>query len=482
MVDHNQHSASGAGQLLRVLGPVRATALVVGSIIGTGVFIKPASMAEALGSASLVLLAWIAAGLLSLAGALTYAELGARHPRAGGEYVYIKEAYGPLPAFLFGWMRFWIGSPGSIAAFGVGSATFLAAVAPVEQDFPGGIAGLAVTLVVALTLVNLLTVSLSSGFQTFLTILKVLAVIGLAIVLFVAGREPSDVVPLGPHPLPATDAAGPGFAAFMVAVLAALWAFDGWNNMPMVAGEVKRPERNIPLALVIGMALVATLYLFADRAYFSVLTVEEIAALAQKGAPPVATVALQTALTDHGGEVAVRFMSLVFVVSALGAMTGSILTGARVPYAMAADGLFHRSFARLSGARVPAVSVAVQGAVAAILAASGTFDQLTNAVVFASWIFYGMCAGALFVLRRREARALGAGGAARAGYRVPLYPALPVVFIAVAAVLLVVTVIEMPLLSAIGLGVIALGVPIYAWLVRGAAKSAASSAGGTTSS
>jgi len=470
------------GDLARVLGPVRATALVVGSIIGTGVFIKPASMAAALGSSALVLLAWIAAGLLSLAGALTYAELGARHPRAGGEYVYLKEAYGPLPAFLYGWMRFWIGSPGSIAAFGVGSATFLAAVTNVEADYPGGVAGLAVTLVVALTLVNLLAVSLSSGFQTFLTILKVIAVLGLGVTLLVLGREPGTIAPGGPGAAPVADVGGPGFAAFMVAVLAALWAFDGWNNMPMVAGEVRRPERNIPLALALGMALVAALYLIADRAYFSVLTVEEVAALAHKGAPPVATVALQVAAPGVGGEPVVRFMSLVFVVSALGAMTGSILTGARVPYAMAADGLFHRSFARVSQARVPAVSVAVQGAVAATLAASGTFDQLTNAVVFASWIFYGMCAGALFVLRRRERAAAGGAGPRPGGYRVPLYPVLPIVFIAVAAVLLVVTVIEMPVLSAVGLGVIAAGVPVYVWLVRGPAKRAASSAGGTTSS
>lgn len=441
--------------LLRVLGPVRATALVVGTIIGTGVFIKPAAMADALGSSLLVFAAWIVAGCLSVAGALTYAELGARLPRAGGEYVYLKEAYGSLPAFLFGWMRFWIGSPGSIAAYGVGSAMFLAKIAPVA-DYPGGAAGLAVTLVVSLTLLNLLTVTIGSGFQTFLTILKVVAVLGLGIGLFVLGRDPSWVPPA------TTAIAEPGFGAFMIAVLAALWAYDGWNNMPMVAGEVKHPQRNIPLALGVGMAIVAALYVLADRAYFSVLSVEEIAALAEKGSLPVATTALMAAAPGGGGELALTLMSIVFVVSALGGMTGSILTGARVPYAMASDGLFHRSFARVSvRERVPAVSIAVQGFVASVLAASGTFDQLTNAVVFASWIFYGMCAGALFVLRKRA-------GADEGGprYRTPLYPALPIVFIAVAVVLLVVTVVEMPELSALGLGVLALGVPVFWWMTR----------------
>jgi len=438
-----------------VLGPVRATALVVGTIIGTGVFLKPGKMGALLGDSGLVLAAWVVAAILSVAGALTYAELGARMPEAGGEYAYLRTAYGRFPAFMFGWMRFWIGSPGSIAAFGVGTATFLAVILPVEAVWPGGIAGLAVTFIAALTLLNVVTVSIGSGVQTALTALKIVAVLGLAATLFVLGRSPD-----APLATSATLAEPPRFAAFVAAVVAALWAFDGWNNMPMVGGEVKNPRRNIPLALIAGMAVVTALYLFADRAYFAVLTEGEVAG-AGVAKVPVATTALQAATGATG--LPVMIMSLVFVVSALGAMTGSILTGARVPYAMAKDGLFLASFARIGATtRVPAVSVVVQGVVACVLALSGSFDELTEAVVFASWIFYGLTAAALFRVRR-----LGVG--ADAAYRTPLWPVMPLLFIAVAGVLLLTTVFNEPALSALGCGMLAIGVPVYLVFVRKAA-------------
>ncbi|MFO0746120.1 MAG: amino acid permease [Myxococcota bacterium] len=451
----------GGHGLARVLGPVRATALVVGSIIGTGVFLKPAKMAEAVGSSALVLGAWLVAGALSMAGALTYAELGARLPHAGGEYAYLKTAYGPLPAFMYGWMRFWIGSPGSIASFAVGTTVFLAQPSAFGIDveaFPGGASGLAVLIIAVLTGVNLLAVGFGAGVQTGLTVLKVVAVVGLGVALFALGRAPDAPV------LPTAPLGVAGFSTFVTAVLAALWAFDGWNNLPMVGSEVRRPRRNIPLALVVGMLLVTALYLVADRAYFAVLTPGEVAAASSK-AHPVASEALRAAVGTGSslGDSLVSLMTLVFVVSALGAMTGSILTGARVPYAMAKDGLFFPAFARVSAAaRVPAVSIAVQGLVSAILAVSGTFDQLTDAVVFASWIFYGLTAGALFRLRRR-----GIGGPTRdLPFRVPLYPVLPIVFIALAAVLLVNTIVTAPVLTALGLGVMLIGLPVYAWLRR----------------
>jgi APA family basic amino acid/polyamine antiporter len=450
MNDADEQAEPGA--LRRALGLWSATALVAGTIIGTGVFKKPAVMAAQVGSTEAVLAAWIVAGLLSVAGALTYAELGARLPRAGGEYVYLREAYGRFPAFMFGWMRFWIGSPGSIAAFAVAAAEFLGAVVPLEA-FPFGPTGLAVTLIATLTTVNVAAVSFGAGVQTALTAIKVLAIVALGATLFALGRS-SDAAPAQVPVAPG------GFSAFVSAVLAALWAFDGWNNLAMVGGEVKNPRRTIPLALMAGMAIVGALYLFADRAYFHVLSVGEAAASAQPGAPPVATAALGAA----AGPVAVTLVSLAFVVSALGAMAGSILTGARVPYAMAKDGLFASALARISPrTQVPAVAVVVLGVVSSLLAISGSFDQLTDSVVFAAWIFYGMGAGALLRLRRRTPPEPGA-------FSVPLYPVLPIVFIALAGVLLVNTVVTAPHLTALGLGVLGLGLPVYVWVRRRAGE------------
>ncbi len=445
--------------LLRVIGPVRATALVVGTIIGTGVFLKPAAMASALGDATWVLLAWITAALLSIAGALTYAELGARLPAAGGEYAYLRTAWGPLPAFFYGWMRFTIGAPGSIASFAVGAVLFLGQSLDTAA-FPGGPSALAVTLILVLTGLNLATVKLGATFQTAMTILKVVAIAGLAIALLGLGRSPD-----APN-LPTAPLGSPGFSAFVTAVLAALWAFDGWNNLVMVGSEIDRPKRNIPLALIFGMAVCTALYLLADRAYFAVLDIGEVAAASSKS-HPVATAALEAAVgtTSSFGPYIITLMSTLFVVSALGAMTGSILTGARVPFAMARDGLFFSAFARVSSTqRVPAVSILTQGLIASALAVSGTFDQLTDAVVFSSWIFYGLSALALFKVRQLQATNETASDAP--SFRVPLYPVLPIVFVVLTLVLLINTIATQPGLTALGLGVLALGLPVYAFLRR----------------
>ncbi len=447
--------------LSRALGVVTATALVAGTIIGTGVFLKPAVMAQGAGSEGLVLLAWIVAGLLSLAGALTYAELGALMPEAGGEYVYLRESYGRLPAFLYGWMRFFIGSAGSIAAYAVGSATFLSAVVDVEA-WPGGKPGLAITFIALFVISNCLALTFGARLQAALTALKVVSIVGLCMALFALGSGPEATAPEpGYH----------GMAAFGTAVLAALWAFDGWNNLAMVGGEIRDPQKNLPRALIFGMALVAALYLLANSAYFHALDFHAVSAsysTAHKDALPVATAAL-AAVTDPSATTSpsgpVVAISILFLVSALGAMNGSILTASRVPYALARDGLFPRSLAALSTRNVPVFAVLAQGAVSAVLALSGTFDQLTDAVVFASWIFYGLCTGAVFILRRRMR-----GTGKVPPYRTPFYPVLPAVFIAVTALLLVNTVMSMPGLTALGMGIIALGVPVYFLAARVSAR------------
>jgi len=442
--------------LSRALGVVAATALVAGTIIGTGVFAKPAVMAQGAGSEGLVLLAWIVAGLLSLAGALTYAELGALMPEAGGEYVYLRESYGRLPAFLYGWMRFFIGSAGSIAAYAVGSAKFLSVIVAVDL-WPGGKDGLAVTFIAILVVTNCLALRFGARLQTALTALKVVSIIGLCMALFALGSGPA---PTSPEP------GFQGVALFGSAVIAALWAFDGWNNLAMVGGEIKDPQKNLPRALIFGMALVAALYLLANSAYFHALDFHAVSAsysTAHKDALPVATAALAavTGPSSSGVSGPVIVVSILFVVSALGAMNGSIMTGSRVPYALARDGLFPRALAALSTRHVPVFAVVAQGIVAAILALWGTFDQLTDAVVFASWIFYGLCTGAVFILRRRMR-----GTGRVPPYRTPFYPVLPAVFIAVTLLLLLVTVIADPLATALGLGIIAAGVPVYLLAAR----------------
>lgn len=452
--------------LKRHLGLVSATSLLVGGVVGSGIFAVPADMLAAAPSVPACLAIWLAAGAISFLGSLTFAELGSMLPEAGGEYVYLREAYGRAVAFLFGWMRFWVASPGSVAVFAVAAAKFTATSAPLA-DWLGGQTTLALFFIGVFTATNCLAVALGARLQTLLTALKVLIIVGLGLALFAldgsAGAPP-------PAPVAARDF---DLSAFGTAVIAALWAFDGWNNLAMVGGEIRNPRRNIPRALIVGMAIVAALYLFANFAYFHVLGVADVAGSYSSANPkalPVATQALLTALGPESSWAtsAVAIVSGLLIVSALGAMNGSIMTGARVPYAMARDHLVPAALGRVSRhGGSPVAAVVAQGVVASILAVSGTFDQLTDAVVFASWVFYALCTGAVFRLRRRFPTAPGT-------FLTPLYPLLPVVFIAVAALLLVNTIATSPALSALGLGVIALGVPTYLVIRRHAPVVAAS--------
>ena len=462
-------------QLVRGLTLTDTTALVVGTVIGTGVFLKSAIMAQDAGTPLLVLAAWVAAGLLSLAGALTYAELGAMLPHAGGEYVYLRRSYGELSAFLFGWMRFVVAGSGSIAILGVGFATFLSAIVPTNTTWAhatynfmgrtmewrfGLTQVVAIAAIAFFAVVNCLTVVVGGRVQTALTILKVG---GIAMVVFgIAFLSPTgDWAHLA---APSSGDRG-GAAAFGLAMLAALWAYDGWNNMPMAAGEVKDPGRNVPRALIGGMVAVMAIYCAANLAYFYALPWVEVLtsnSTAHRDALPIATKAAQTAFGDGGG----KLMSIAFVLSALGALNGSTLTGARVPFAMARDGLFPARAGVLDQrTRVPVAAVLMQAGWASVLAASGTYDQLTDYVVFASWIFYGLVTSAVFVLRFRAPEL-------PRPYRTFGYPVVPLVFVLVAAWLVVNTLINRPVESVSGLVLIAVGMPVY-WYFHRAKRSAA---------
>jgi APA family basic amino acid/polyamine antiporter len=457
--------AEEKNQLIRGLTLTDTTALVIGTVIGTGVFLKAAPMAQGVGAPTLVMVAWVAAGLLTLAGALTYAELGAMLPHAGGEYVYLRHSYGDASAFLFGWQRFIVAGSASIAALGAGFAVFLSAFLPLNQVWAerkftlfdqainwqfGSKQLVAVGAILLLSALNCLTVAFGGKVQSVLTVLKI---VGLAIVIcgvfFFA-----PTVTWSNLSTPAGTPGWSGFAAFGVAMLAALWAYDGWNNMPMAAGEVQQPGRNIPRALVGGMIVVMLIYCLANLAYFYALPLGEIVtsnSTAHRDALPVASKAAQSFLGESGG----RFVALAFVVSALGALNGSILSNARVPYAMARDGVFFASQARLSKTtRVPVVAILIQAVWSSVLALSGTFDQLTDCLLFASWIFYGLCASSVFVLRRKAPNV-------ERPYKTLGYPVMPFVFVLVATWLVINTLVNKRVESVTGLVLIALGLPLY---------------------
>lgn len=435
--------------LLRVLGPWHAAALVVGTVVGTGIFLKSATMAQLCGSATWVLAAWAVAGVLSLTGAMTYAELGGAFPEAGGAYVFLREAWGRYAAFLYGWTRFWIGAPGSIAAYAVGAAIFLSRLEPlagIDRQIT------VVAIIIAFTAFNCLSVRIGGGLQVVLTVLKVAALVVLVIGLFSSTAADGTRVT-------AAGGAFPGWSNFGLAVLSALWAFDGWNNLPMAAGEVRDAGRTVPRAIVRGVLAVLALYLLINVAYFAVLSFDEVATAsshAHRDAPPVATRAAATFLGDR----AQALLAAVMALAAISALAGTMLTSARVPFAMAKDGLAPARLAGVSAdARAPVAAVLVQGAWAAVLASSGSFDQLTTYVLFAAWLFFAMNAGSLLVLRRRRPDL-------PRPFRVPGYPVVPVLFLLAATFLVGNALVAAPREGLFGAGLMALSAPIYLLFAR----------------
>lgn len=436
-------------QLKPSLGLRDALAVVIGSVIGTGIFLKAAVMTQDLQSGFWVMLAWFAAGLLSLLGAMTFAELGTLFPQAGGGYVYVREAFGRLPAFLYGWVSLWIIGPGSVAAYGVAAATFLNGVLPL-----GPLNALTPVLFILLfTFLNCLAISFGGAVQSFLTGLKIILILGLGLSIFIF--------------TPAQQATGftdffngsLKLSSFGGAVLAALWAFDGWDGITRVASEIKNPQKIIPKALILGLLAVFGIYLLANLAYFWALPASEVANANSSAFPnafPIATKATFSFLGERG----VQIISSIFVISALGAMNGSIMTNARVPFAMARDGLLFSSLGFISSkTRVPLIAILVQGAIALALAISGTFDQLTDYVVFSAWIFYGISGLSLFVFRAKLPNS-------PRSYNVPGYPFIPAAFILLTVLLLTNTLVRSPMESLIGLGFMVSGIPFYFWICK----------------
>jgi basic amino acid/polyamine antiporter, APA family len=463
--------------LLRGLGLAASTSVVVGSVIGTGIFLKTRVMMCNVETPWLVLVAWLAAGVLSLAGALTYAELAAMMPRAGGEYVFIREGYGRMAAFLYGWTQFAVAYTGSQAAKGVSFAIFLNSLLGGTLDrtfFTAHLAGyafpvgelqlVALGVIIAATLVNCLAVTVGGGISVVLTGLKILVVvaIGGAAFLLAQGHWAHIAMNGAGGTCEGVEAtARGGLAGFGAAMLGALWAYDGWTNVTIVAGEVKRPQRNLPLALIGGMLIVAVLYLFANVAYLYVLSPLAIASVAS--ASSVATEVARTYL----GPAAVGAIAMAMMVSTLGSLHTGTMAGARISYAMATDGLFFRPLAQVSRrTRVPVNALLLQGAGSCVLALTGSFDTLTDYVIFAAWIFYALNTASVFIFRRRLPRA-------ERPYRTIGYPVIPVLFLLAAGWLIVNTFMATPRQAVIGAGIIALGLPLYWYFGVAATKTGA---------
>ena len=450
---------SGLRRDLSVWG---AASIVVGTVIGSGIFLVPKAMMQATGSVSAVLWVWVFGGVLTLAGALTYAELAAMLPEAGGEYNYLREAYGPFWGFLYGWTQMWVAKSGSIATLATGFFYYLANFRPELErtsfviPLPLGSGGaplevrtgqlLAIGVILALGGLNCLGVKVGGRVQIGITVLKV-ALIGGIIVVGLSG-EGSAATATANAVVPSPG----GMAGFFTALVAALWAYDGWNNVSMVSSEIRNPQRSLPLALVYGTAAVVLIYLATNAAYFHVLSGAAVA-----GTDRVAATMMRVRLGGWGADA----VSVAAMISIFAALNGSILSGSRVPYALARDGYFFRRFAHVDEKHgSPRFSILALCGWAAVLVVSGRYEQLLTLVIFPSWILYGMATAAVIVLRRRRPDL-------ERPYLTVGYPVVPVLFVLVAVLLLGFTLRNSPRESVLGLLLIAAGFPFYRrWKAR----------------
>jgi APA family basic amino acid/polyamine antiporter len=425
--------------------------MLISNVIGTGVFLKARVMTCNVDTPGMVIAVWVTAGALSLAGALTYAELASAMPRSGGEYVFLREAYGRPAAFLYGWMRFFVGNTGGAAALAVGFAIFLNIVSG-EVLPPRAISGVAIGALLVVTLVNCASVSVGGRIATTLTVAKTTLILGVGLGAFLLARGDwahFAMTAAGGACEGVEAAARGGAAGFAAAMLGALWGYNGWNEVTFVSGEVKDPRRNLPLAIIGGISVVAALYVFVNTSYFYVLTPAQVA-----NVPASSTVATQV-IASFLGPAAAKLMAAALAMSVFGALQAMTLVTARIPHAMAEDGLFFRGLARLSPrTRVPIRALFAQAAWASLLVLSGTFDELTDYAIFAILIFLALTTTSVFVFRRRQPDL-------ERPYRTWGYPIVPVLFLLVAAWLILNTLMTSPRQAFAGLGLMALGVPFY---------------------
>ena len=460
-------AAAADGDLIRAIGLGSAILFVVGSVIGSGIFLTTGVMAATMPSTALLLFAWTLGGVLAIAGGLTYAEMGAMFPRSGGVYVFLKEAYGELPAFLYGWAALLVVISGGIAAVSVGFAEYLSyffpALSPSVVVLSVGAGAMRVTIsagqlvaaavIVVIGAINYVGVRKGNMVIVVLTAAKVAALAALPVMALLAARVTPALTPVVPPDL------GRPAAAFGVAMIAVLWTYEAWYFVTYAAGEIKDPQRNIPRALVGGLLLLTTIYLVVNLAYFFALTLDEM-----RGVTRIAERAATALVGSHGAT----FVAATVVMSTFGNNVAAMLAGSRLLFGMAADGVFLPSCRRVHPRyRTPHIAIWALTIWAAILALSGSYEQLFTYVMFASILFSVAAGAAVFKLRRDRPDQ-------PRPYRTWGYPVVPLVFIAGAAALVVNTLIERPTESLTGLGLVLLGLPAY-WYWRPPVKSRASS-------
>ena len=441
---------------MRGLGLWAATAIVIGDTIGTGVFLVTSDMARAVGSATLVFVAWIAGGFIVLCGAFCYAELGAAFPKAGGAYVYLNRGLGPLWGFLFGWMSSFLERPVAMATLAAGCLRFAGFLFPiVETPLFGGHIGsydfsftaaqpLAALVVLLVTAINYLSVKLGGAIQMALTCLKMGTIVVIVIAGVFFGRQHAvNVAPV----LSAWNWST--LDTVLTALVPAMWAYNGFNDLGDLGEEILHPQKNIPLAIILGLLTVGGLYLMANVVYFHTLPFAQIAS-----SPHVASDVVQSFAGSRGAT----WLTVAMAISALGALHVVVLTGARIPYAMARDGVFFQFAKRIQPSfHTPSGALIFLGCVAALLALTGTFEELYSLFVFAVWIFFALTAIAVLRLRRTEP------GLVRP-YRAWGYPWTPLIFLLAAVALTVNLWMVRPVRSSLGLIVIAAGIPFfYRW-------------------
>jgi APA family basic amino acid/polyamine antiporter len=425
---------SSSPGLARRLGLFDATMLVMGGIIGSGIFVTPAEVARHVGTPLLIVGVWVIGGLIALAASLVYAELAARRPEVGGQYAYLRDAYGPMPAFLYGWALLLVIQSGGMAAVAITFARYLGNL--VELGVPDGT--IAVAVLALLTLINCLGVRSGSNVQSALMVLKILAIAALVMIgwLFAPASTPQAAL----SDLGSMSA----LAAVGAAMTPVMFSYGGWQTSSFVAGEMRNPQRDLARGLLFGVAAVVLLY---TAVAFVCVHALGPTALANSKTP--ATEVMRLAVGEKGAT----FIALGIAISALGFLSQGILTAPRVYFAMAEDGLFFRCVADVSSrTRVPIIAIALQGAAAAVIALSGTFGQILGYVVSVDFLFFGLTGFALFVFRRRDPDQ-------RTAFKAPLHPFTTALFVAACFITVVATVANNPVNSLIGYAILAAGVP-----------------------
>jgi APA family basic amino acid/polyamine antiporter len=467
---HPEEHSSG---LLRRLGLFTAILIVVSSMIGSGIFKKAAPMSMELQSGGLLLLAWLIAGVITFIGAVTNAEIAGLIAAPGGQYVYFKEMYGKAFAFLYGWSCFSVIQSASIASIAYVFAESVNAVIPLPHLGPDlekwslfglfyplnsfGVKALTIITIIFLTTANYLGVIFGGFISNLFTSLKVLGIALIILLgLLISGGTVENIQPWGENPSAQYGTSLGLFGAMFAAMLGAFWAYDGWNNIGYLGGEIKNPKRNIPLALFTGVTSVMLIYLITNFTFLYVMPINEVMDVASKENTIVAVEVMRKFLGGGGAF----FISVLIMVSTFGTTNGTILASSRIYFAMAKDGLFFTSAGKVhSKFKTPYTSLIIQGFWASMLVLSGTFDQLTDMLIFASFIFYGAGAFGVFILRKKMKDH-------QRPYKVMGYPYVPLIFVLFCITLVVVTIIQNPRDAGIGLVLVLSGIPFYMFWVR----------------